>query len=245
MTHGFVTACPHWAPQEVKDQWGVWPDSARALWLLRNRPGKPNVMPPSEATHQAAGRATAGHSPTQALVAGASEQPRELLDLRDWDYDFDGIPAERIRNSIMYHLDYKKDKWVRDNMTEHLMKRMHSKLGITWAKKLHQDTPPGWVPPEKDPLIKVVVMKIDEDAVEVTMPARRAKNQAEWQKLQKLLLDSRGLVNSNIVPFVVDLKCQLCHGTGFEAILAHPDNPRLRWQKRSRDCSCIFKNPFA
>jgi hypothetical protein len=198
---------------------------------------------PAQPAPQASSSAPAGT--LQALVEAASEQPKELLDLRDWDYDFDGIPAERIRNCIMYHLDHKKDKWVRDNMTEHLMKRMHSKLGITWARKLHQDTPPGWVPPERNPLIKIVAMKIDDDAIEVTMPGRRAKNRAEWQKLQKLLLDSRGLVNSNIVPFVVDPKCQLCHGTGFEAVLAHPDNPRLRWQKRSRDCSCIFKNPFA
>jgi hypothetical protein len=231
------SACPGWAQEEIRSQWGSWASGVQSEWLKKNPRG----------TKEFKAVSTVDSSVLPPTITGSVVVPEsmELDNIRNWREEVDGISAERLRNCIIYQLDYAKNSFYRTALTVGYLKRVRRDIGVTGARRLHEDTPPGWMPPEKDPLIKTVTMKIDDEAVEITSPSRRAKNSAEWQRLQKLLLDSKGLVNSNIVPFVVDSKCQLCHGTGFEAVLAHPDNPRLRWQKRSRDCSCLFKNPFA
>jgi hypothetical protein len=59
----------------------------------------------------------------------------------------DGIPAARLRNCIIFHLDYRKSEWHEVNLTEGYMRRFIEKWGMYGARKLHEGTPPGWTPP--------------------------------------------------------------------------------------------------
>ena len=68
--------------------------------------------------------------------------PVKLLgDIRDWDEEKSGIPAERLRNCIVYQLDYAKDDYFRKSeITPASMERSK------FITLLNDNTPAGWTP---------------------------------------------------------------------------------------------------
>jgi hypothetical protein len=68
--------------------------------------------------------------------------PVKLLgDIRDWDEEKFGIPAERLRNCIVYQLDYAKDDYFRKSeLTPASMARSK------FITLLNDNTPAGWTP---------------------------------------------------------------------------------------------------
>lgn len=78
-------------------------------------------------------------------VQHKSEKPAPCLDPREWQTDAFGIPAERIRNCVRYKLDVQKNPWYLANLTPASL----TKSGF--VVKLHNETPPDWTPPVRDP----------------------------------------------------------------------------------------------
>jgi hypothetical protein len=65
----------------------------------------------------------------------------ELTNIRDWDTPTLGFSAERLRNCLVYVLDYRKDPYYRDNPPT-----IASMENETFVRKLNKDTPLGWTP---------------------------------------------------------------------------------------------------
>lgn len=75
------------------------------------------------------------------VQGSAPAAPPALPDIREWSEDAFGVSAERLRNCIVYVLDYRKDDWYRrDGVTPTSMSREK------FVRKLNADTPPGWTP---------------------------------------------------------------------------------------------------
>lgn len=235
--------CPPWAPDEVKALWKTWPDSYQAQWLSRNRSGQPVVMPTGATAAQAAPATAAKTDYVSTLVAKAEETAPVITDLRLWNEVIDGIPAERIRNCIIFQLDYKKDHWYRDNLTERYLRRM-LKLGITGARKLHEDTPPGWAPPEKDPMIAVKTQEFDGETIERSEIVRGAKTQAERDTLLNLLVDRYGRRNPNIVKWLADKNCPQCKGRGIYLVRTSNEKGLKFQADQWYDCDCVTRKEF-
>lgn len=65
----------------------------------------------------------------------------ELSDIRTWNEDRFGLSADRIRNCLIYHLDYNPSDWLRkDPPTVASMGRKN------FIRALDKNTPPGWTP---------------------------------------------------------------------------------------------------
>jgi len=65
----------------------------------------------------------------------------DFKDIREWDEDKFNIPAERLKNCIIYQLDYSKDLWYRQTGIS-----LASMDKENFVKKLDRETPPGWTP---------------------------------------------------------------------------------------------------
>lgn len=66
----------------------------------------------------------------------------ELDDIRDWQEDKFGISGERLRNCIVYQLDFSRNDWYR-TAAEITISKMNSQKFVS---KLDADTPPKWTP---------------------------------------------------------------------------------------------------
>lgn len=99
----------------------------------------------------------------QVVTAPVSMTSVALLeDIRDWDEDRFNIPAERLRNCIVYQLDYAKDGYFRKSeITPASMDREK------FIALLHGNTPPGWSPETHGKTKKLTTPStwVSEDAV--------------------------------------------------------------------------------
>lgn len=87
---------------------------------------------------------------TKAIAVPVTDMPdpanpatpvKQLGDIRDWDEDRFGIPADRLRNCIIYQLDYAKDDYFRKSeITPASMERSK------FITVLNDNTPAGWTP---------------------------------------------------------------------------------------------------
>jgi hypothetical protein len=162
-------------------------------------------------------------------------------DIRNWDEEIDGISGERIRNCIIFMLDHKKDPWYRLNLTSSYLHRT-GKDGRTGARKLHEDTPPGWT---VDPLFRIRTAVYEGEALEWREIARNPKNSEEWEQLHSELIDSQGKVRKALLPFLARQDCMKCKGRGGYNEKVFPDSKRRRWQEYFRcPCACCHFNPF-
>jgi len=81
-------------------------------------------------------------APASQVAAAPRQEPKpELADIRDWSEDRFGIPGSRLRNCILFQLDYNKNDWYRQNPPT--MASMEREKFVT---KLDKDTPVGWTP---------------------------------------------------------------------------------------------------
>lgn len=167
----------------------------------------------------------------------------ELTDLRDWVEDVGDISGARIRNCILYMLDFKKDIWYSKVLSIGYIKRVRKDLGITGAQKLHEDTPPGWEP---NPMLVTRAIPIGEGEEAMrTEIARAPKNAKEWDILHNMLVGPRGKVNPVILPYTAKKDCKHCHGRGGYNEKVHPELKGMRWQEFFRcPCDCCHVNPF-
>ena len=168
------------------------------------------------------------------------EKSNEIQDLRDWNEDVDGIPAERIRNCIIYQLDYRKNKYYKDVLTVGFIKRSLGKTGVTGARRLHEDTPPGWVVPDSDPLEKTTTVIVDGKEVE-KKEYRRPKNAQEKEQLLKLAFTSRGKIIPYFIPKLVIAKCVECNGTGYKEYFPYLNSKKYAHIRKTILCPCIKK----
>lgn len=80
-------------------------------------------------------------SVSQAMTNVTAPPRRGLTNIQDWSEERFNIPGERLRNCIIYQLEYAKGDWYRENpITVASMGR--EKFVI----KLDADTPVGWTP---------------------------------------------------------------------------------------------------
>jgi len=71
----------------------------------------------------------------------APDAPSALADIREWNEDRCGVPAERLRNCIVYQLDHAKDAYIRNSgITPASMEHAN------FIKLLTDCTPLGWSP---------------------------------------------------------------------------------------------------
>jgi hypothetical protein len=200
-------------------EWAELDDDGRAMATRNFKPGgsKAKPLPKAKALVTSQTSTPAPETPVDsvaALVAEAGMETPALLDLRNWNEDFDGIPASRIRSCIIFMLDYKKDnQWYRDNLTEGYLRRRMAKFGgITGARKIHEDTPPGWSIPEKNPMIVLKSFAFDGETMERKEIVRAPQTADEWKYLQGLLYDRYNRRNPNIVRWLADPNCSKCKG---------------------------------
>lgn len=182
--------------------------------------------------------------PTPAMMTTAvTSESEELDDIRKWNEPVDGISAERIRNCIIFQLDYKKSKFYREALTEGFIRRT-LKSGITGARKLHEDTPPGWTPPATNPLFKIYT--VIEDGREIEKKKfRRYETPEEKQELLKYAFTSRGILIDYFISRLVDKDCPECHETGYKEVQAYPDSKKYAHIKKKVLCDCITRIPPA
>jgi len=87
-----------------------------------------------------------GKKPTVVTVStprsnSIEPEPKEGLDdIRNWNQSAHGVNAERLRNCIVYHLDYVQNSWYADKLTPAALGREG------FVTKLDADTPLGWTP---------------------------------------------------------------------------------------------------
>jgi hypothetical protein len=197
------------------DEWNNYSDDQREKLIQGIQ-----TAPTRKATDGAA-------APQPALgVMNPNASTTVLSDLRNWADDVDGIPAERIRNCVIFQLDVKKDKFYQMNLTEGYIRRK--------ARKLHEDTPPNWQPPEKNPLI--TEKKID---AETTITIITRENLTEEERI---LVRNRCGVTSYTIPFLAKKSCPRCHGRGQYNIAMFPGHPLYgRAEATVSPCECVLE----
>lgn len=170
--------------------------------------------------------------------SGVNQNPlatQSLKRLEDWTENVGNISGTRLRNCIIFQLTVrKKPFWVTNMSVAHV--RRH-------AKALDEETPPGWAPPEKDPLIKVRNVNFDGETIETSYIARSPRTTEERKILLELPRDKNGRVRSMVVKFLADPQCLNCRGLGMKQISTNPD-PRYSWMKGWAECVCVTVEEF-
>jgi hypothetical protein len=180
--------------------------------------------------------AVSNSSVPKTIINNSPSATKPMLDIRDWDEDVDGINGERLRNCIIFQLDFKKDDWYKYRLTPAYVRAK--------AKKLDDDTPPGWTPPDPDPLIAIRACNFDGELLEIREITRRPKNLEERERLISMLMDRHGRANPNIVKWLVDPQCAKCRGLGSYLVKIYPNDKKLRWQETWCNCECVTAKEF-
>lgn len=199
-------------------------------------------------TVKVAGQPAKPNSAGQSIPHEESTATKPIEDIREWNESIDGVSAERLRNCILFQLDYtenlKSKQFYRSSLTPAYLRRVRKDIGMSGAKHLDESTPIGWTPPEQDPMIVLRTQSFDGEVNEVPEIVRWPKNQAERDVLLSRLTSRRGRVNPNISKWLVDRKCPQCKGVGNYLVESHPDDKNMKWQETWRDCACITAKEF-
>src|ERR1700739_2387868 len=105
--------------------WKSMSDDEKAAWYNEVYDNKPS------------GESSSSSQP----VASSSPVRRGLDNIRDWSEEKFNIPGERLRNCIIYQLDYAKNAWYRESGIS-----IASMGRENFVRKLNADTPVGWTP---------------------------------------------------------------------------------------------------
>jgi hypothetical protein len=147
-----------------------------------------------------------------------------LTDIRQWHEEVNGISGERLRNCIIYQLDVRKrDFWIK-NMVPAMIRRL--------AKELDDETPPGWTPPEANPLI--AEKKLPDGETKITIITRELATDAE----RKTVRDRFG-ITSYTIPKLAKKDCVKCKGTGYYNLPTYPDHPVFKKYEDTVTCECV------
>jgi hypothetical protein len=155
-----------------------------------------------------------------------TELPKtKLKGLRDWIEEVGGFSAERIRDCIIYQLDVKKNSWYIRNLTKNFI--------FQNVAKLDADTPPDYRY-EVDPLFGSFTSGDQTHPKILRMP----KNNEERMEIR-----NRHGVNNGTIPFLVQLNCSTCKGTGTYEISSYPNAKSniIRLHEKVI-CDCVYGN---
>ena len=165
---------------------------------------------------------TNGQTKVEVPVADPKTQP--LTNIRDWTESVDGILGERLRNCINFQLDVrKKDFWVRNMSVAHVRR---------FAKSLDEETPPGWTPPEENPLI-LEKTKGDDKIITIT---RELQSEEE-----RVLIRNRFGITAYTILFLKKKDCPKCKGAGNYKMSSYPGQGRLEKLTETVTCECVFE----
>lgn len=194
------------------------------------RKGGEKTKPDSTETPQP--ESTQSESTAQKPAEGPSaEKPQsKLTGLRNWNVDesVDGISGSRIRDCIIYQLDFRKADFYTKNLTRGFVLRN--------AKRLHEDTPEDYVY-DPDPLVGEVTKHLDGgETFKQTLILRAPRDDAERRRIR----DRYG-VNSYTIRFLAKPGCPVCRGTGYQYVSAYPGDPVYSKLTEAVECACIHE----
>src|SRR5271157_6062002 len=171
---------------------------------------------------------------TKPVVAAAPKEKKPvqktLLGIRNWTESIGGVSADRMRDCIIYHLDYSKDKWwcPKINSGKGFLKSGEGKIARLLSDSVPEDfkyDPNGVIGWRSKPIEgsedRAVEKFIRRDPIS---PEERDEIRAHFE------------ITKYSRKFLKKKDCKKCSGTGFYDIYPYADNPRL---PASVQCSCI------
>jgi hypothetical protein len=167
---------------------------------------------------------TPSQARSETSTASATTILPRITDIRQWNEDIDGVSAERLRNCIVYQLDVRKREYWIKNMVPAVIRMK--------AHELDDETPPGWAPPEANPLI--VEKTLPDGETKITVITRELATDAE----RKIVRDRYG-VTSYTIPKLAKKDCAKCKGTGYYNLPTYPDHPVYKKYEDTVTCECV------
>ena len=173
---------------------------------------------------------------TALAVAAPRRQPTPRpKGIRDWTESVDGIPADRIRDCLVYQLDVARNPWWVANATRSAV--LHG------ARRLNDSTPPDfrWDP---DPLVgprRVPLGGGEEVTTREILRRPRTPEERAWLRAE--FSHPRFGLNDGVAKWLLDPRCPECGGKGKVPEPTYPDAPD--WGDRQLTttgyCVCVWK----
>lgn len=160
--------------------------------------------------------------------AKADAQPtvsRELRGVRNWTESVGGIPADRIRDCIVYQLDVKRDQWWTKNATRAYVRRN--------VQKLVDDTPEDyrWSP---NPLWGQFTVNLGDGE---THTGKRLLRDPETPEERRELRECDPRM-AWTPKHLAKKSCKRCGGSGYVEVLTYPGHPLWGRLTETHVCGC-------
>lgn len=160
----------------------------------------------------------------------AKKEAPKVTGLRDWAEQIGYVSAERMKNCIIFQLDFGKNPWWVDKINT---KGRGFLRNEKMAAKLDADTPDDFV---YNPEGVVGWKSFHTDGGEPSVKKyirRRPRNDEERQ----LVRDTFGVTEAT-VRVLAKRNCPKCSGRGYYAVFPYTEAPRL---SMSIQCECVSK----
>lgn len=218
------TACPNWAPDDIKAGWDNWTEAARQSWVNMNPPGTKVFTKPNSPDAP-----TPDPSKVARLENGRVTTVYEEKPVTEWDRDMElngkVVPAKRIRYAILELIG--KSEWYATNISNGFVERK--------LEKILSDSTPGWEPPEADPLVVERTQRTSEgDAV--IREIRELRTPEEREQIRK-----KFGVNAYTFKKLAKKDCKICGGRGLFDASQYPDHPLYKNLDETFMCNCVFE----
>jgi hypothetical protein len=200
----------HGSPEE----WAAVPPHQKEMWQIRRAKERDAVSKEIEQWH-AAHRGSLGATPGTPSTAARPEPA--LRGIRNWNEAVPPFPASRIRSSILYLLDVKRDAWYRANLNNRA-------FVLRNAVRMNDATPEDfeWNPKSIIGWRSRPIADSDERMVEKYI-RRFPQDEAERVKIREVFG-----ITAYSRPYLVKKGCPRCHGRGKYEVSPYADQPRLR-----------------
>lgn len=170
---------------------------------------------------------TYGQAKEPAEVDAKPNASPELKGVRNWTESVGGIPADRIRDCIIYQLDVKKDQWWIKNATRAYVRRN--------VQKLVDETPEDYAW-SADPLYGTYTLHLDGETYSGTRLRRDPRTPEERQQVRE---KDGGRMVDDTVKRLAKKDCQTCRGGGYIEVSSYPGDPIYHRLTETHVCRCV------